>query len=177
MAFGLLIAAFIWFVQEEIALYTLTAVIFIGVVIADATDRGIHVPLFYSIIREMERDGAFPGKGAIFFFIGVLFCLAFFGDAIAPVAIVVLAVLDSVSTIVGKKYGKTKLIGKKSLEGTTAGIVASVVVLLFIVQPVAAVVVSVVSGLAELVSPVDDNLTIPVVACICLFLLSGGLVL
>ena len=177
MAFGLLIAAFIYLVPWEIALYTFTAVIFIGVVIADAIDRGIHIPLFYNIIRKLERDGAFPGKGAIFFFIGVLFCLAFFGDSVTPVAIVVLAVLDSVSTIVGKRFGKIKLVGKKTLEGTASGIVASAIVLLFLVQPVAAIVVSIIAGVTELVSPVDDNLTIPVVSCICLFLLNGGLVL
>lgn len=174
MLFGLIIAAFLYFVPGVTAIYTFVAVIFISVVISDAVARGIKVPLFSYLIGKLERDGAFPGKGTLLFFVGVLFCLTFFGSGITIIAIVVLSVLDSVSTIAGVYFGKRKIFGKKTLEGTAAGIAASFIVLLFLTSPVNALVVSVVAGITELVSPVDDNLTIPLVSCICLLLLTGG---
>lgn len=173
LMFGLLICTFLYFADIKTAIYTFIAVIFIGVVIADAISRGIKIPLFSYLIERLEREGTFPGKGTIFFFIGVLFCLEFFGRDIAITSIVVLSVLDSVSTIAGINFGKHKIYGKKSLEGTLAGIAASTVVLLLFISPATALVLSVVAGITELVSPVDDNLTIPVVSCICLFFING----
>lgn len=173
MLFGLLICTFLYFADRSIAIYTFVAVIFIGVVIADAISRGIKVPLFSYLIEKLERDGSFPGKGALFFFVGVLFCLQFFGSDIAITSIIVLSVLDSITTVAGINFGKHKLIGKKTLEGTLCGIFASAAVLLLFTSPLTAAVLSAAAGITELVSPVDDNLTIPVVSCICLFFLNG----
>ncbi|MDD4128062.1 MAG: hypothetical protein PHV39_10355 [Methanomicrobium sp.] len=173
LLFGLLICTFIYFANTQTALYTFVAVIFIGVIIADAVSRGINVPLFSYLIDKLEREGSFPGKGALFFFVGVLFCLQFFGSDITITSIIVLSVLDSITTVAGVNYGKHKIFGKKTLEGTLSGIIASIIVLLLFTSPMTAVIISVVAGLTELVSPVDDNLTIPVVSCICLFFLNG----
>lgn len=177
MLFGLLIAGFIYyvhFIREDIALYTFIAVIFVGVIIADAIDRGIRVPLFSYLIGKLERDGVFPGKGTIFFFISTLFCLAFFGAGITIIAIVMLSVLDSVTTIAGVNFGRKKIWGDKSIEGTACGIGAAFVVMLFFTAPLNAVILSVAAGITELISPVDDNLTIPLVTCILLWFLGGG---
>ncbi|WFN37428.1 phosphatidate cytidylyltransferase [Methanomicrobium antiquum] len=171
LLFGLLICAFIYIAKTEVSIYTFIAVIFTGVIIADAISRGINVPLFSYLIKKLERDGSFPGKGALFFFVGVLFCLRFFGEDITITSIIVLSVLDSVSTVAGLNFGKHKIYGKKSLEGTVLGITASIFVLIFFISPITAVILSVIAGIAELISPVDDNLTIPVVSCVCLFFL------
>ncbi|MBN2735131.1 MAG: phosphatidate cytidylyltransferase [Methanomicrobiaceae archaeon] len=170
LLFGLLICAFIYFADTQIALYTFVAVIFIGVIIADAVSRGIKIPLFSYLIDKLEREGSFPGKGALFFFVGVLFCLQFFGSEITITSIIVLSVLDSVTTVAGVNFGKTKIFGKKTLEGTLAGIFASAAVLLIFTSPVTAILLSVVAGITELLSPVDDNLTIPLTVCIILAL-------
>jgi dolichol kinase len=172
MLFGLLICTFIYFTDRQIALYTFVAVIFIGVIIADAVSRGIKIPLFSYLINKLEREGSFPGKGALFFFVGVLFCLQFFGSEITVTSIIVLSVLDSVSTVAGVNFGKTKIFGKKTLEGMLAGIAASVIVLAIFTSPATAVILSVVAGITELLSPVDDNLTIPLTVCIVLALIA-----
>lgn len=177
MLFGFVIAGFIYYIQfidQAYAYLTLIAVVFVGVVIADAVNRGINVPLFSFLIEKLERKDTFPGKGTIYFFIATLFCLAFFGSTITIIAIVMLSVLDSVSTVAGINFGKRKILGSKTLEGTACGIGAGFVIMLFFTGPLNALILSAAAGLTELVSPVDDNLTIPLVTCVLLWFLSGG---
>jgi phytol kinase len=180
MLFGLVIAGFIYFVQfidESYAILTLIAVVFVGIVIADAVDRGIKVPLFSYLIGKLERKDTFPGKGTIYFFISTLFCLAFFGSTITVIAIVMLAILDSVTTVAGINFGRKKILGNKTLEGTACGIGAGFVIMLFFTGPINALVLSAAAGITELVSPVDDNLTIPIVTCVLLWFLGVGAIL
>lgn len=180
MLFGLVIAGFIYYVQfinEAYATLTLIAVVFVGVLIADAVDRGIKVPLFSFLIEKLERKDTFPGKGTIYFFIATLFCLAFFGSTITIIAIVMLSVLDSATTIAGINFGRRKIFGKKTLEGTLCGIGAGFVIMLFFTGPLNAIILATAAGVTELVSPVDDNLTIPVVTGVLLWLLAGVMIL
>ena len=178
LLFGLLIAGFIYyihFINDAYAILTFIAVIFVGVLIADAVDRGIKVPLFSFLIGKLERKDVFPGKGTIFFFIATLFCLAFFGSSTTIVAIVMLSVLDSVTTIAGINFGRKKLVGNKTLEGTLFGIGAGFLIMLLFTGPLNAIILAAAAGVTELVSPVDDNLTIPLVTSIVLMFLGAGL--
>jgi len=177
MLFGLLIAGFIYyvhFIHEGYAIFTFIAIVFVGIVIADAVDRGIKVPLFSFLIGKLERKDVFPGKGTIYFFISTLFCLAFFGSSITIIAIVMLSVLDSVTTVAGKSFGKKKIWGEKTLEGTICGTGAAFAIMLFFTGPLNAIILSAAAGITELVSPIDDNLTIPVVTCVLVWFLGGG---
>ena len=88
--------------------------------------------------------------------------------ALAVPAIVALAVLDGIATIVGLRYGKHRIFNGKSWEGTGAGIAAAFLVLLLVVPPAQALAIAVIAGLIELLAPVDDNLLIP--PCICILL-------
>ena len=85
----------------------------------------------------------------------------------------VLSFLDGVSTIVGINFGKTRIYKHKSLEGSLSGIICGFLALyLFLPIPtVTAAVTAVIAGITELISPVDDNLTIPIAVCIALTLL------
>ena len=70
-----------------------------------------------------EDVDTFPGKGAVFYLAGILLSLLFFDSRIASAAIIILAVGDPAAHIIGKYYGKKKIIinNKKLLEGTMAG--------------------------------------------------------
>lgn len=180
LAFGLLIASFIYFTDRQIAISIMAVVVILGVAIADAIARGYHVPLFSWIIGRLERDSVYPGMGSMVFFIAALFCLIIFGSQITVAALIVLSVLDSISTAVGLKFGKTKIYGKKTLEGAMGGFFASIAALAIYTAmipdalPLGAVSIIVASGIGaitELISPVDDNITIPVVVGIVLFLI------
>jgi len=171
MAFGLLITAFILLSPHDFAIQVMTAVIFISVAISDAIAKGYNIPLFSAIVNKMEREGNVPGKGAIVFFISALLCTVIFSKDYAAIAILVLSVTDGISTIVGTKMGKHKIYGKKSLEGTAAGLIAGFIVLIPFTAPLIAVIAAIAGSVTELLSPIDDNLTVPFVVCIAVYAL------
>ncbi|UUX91919.1 diacylglycerol/polyprenol kinase family protein [Methanoplanus endosymbiosus] len=169
MLFGLLITAFILLSPHDFAVQVMTAVVFVSVAIADAISKGYNIPLFSIIVNKMERDVKVPGKGAIIFFISALLCTVIFSKDYAAIAILVLSVTDGISTIVGTKFGKHRLYGKKSWEGTAAGLIAGFIVLLPFTTIFIAVIAAIAGSVTELLSPIDDNLTVPFVVCIAVY--------
>jgi dolichol kinase len=143
-------------------------------VVADAALKGLYIPLFSEIVHFLERDVLIPGYGTLLFLLSSLFVLILFGSMIAGVAVLVLAVLDSFSTIVGVYAGKHKLYGNKSIEGVLGGIIPTFLVLLLLISPLQAGVIAIIAGIVELVSPIDDNLTIPVAVALMMIGLGGG---
>ena len=131
----------------------------------------IALPFFSGMLDAFERDVRIPGFGAICFVVSTVFCLAVFPEHYALVGVVSLAVLDSVSTMAGTAFGRHRIINGKTWEGSLAGLVATAVVLLLFISPLHAVVVAVTAAIAELISPVEDNLVIPPVVCLVLLML------
>ena len=168
LVFGLIIVGGIIALPEPVMVYLLILSVFAGFIISDAIQRGYYIPFISGLIDRLERKDAIPGKGAIYFAISCLFCLIFFDKSIVVPAIAALAVLDSIATIIGLRYGRNRISNGKSLEGSFAGMVATLFVLIFFLPPIQALAASFVAGVVEILSPVDDNLTIPV--CICLLL-------
>jgi len=171
LVFGLGIAGFVLLFDRDLALAVLMIALFGGSILSDAVSRGYTIPVISRILAGLERRDAVPGRGALFFAIGALFCLVFFPKGIAFAGLVVLSLLDSVTTLVGVRFGRTRIYNHKSLEGTSAGIVVTAVVLSLIVPQPIALLTAAIAGLAELASPVDDNLVVPVVACLVLAVL------
>ena len=168
LLFGLAIAALILVLDRAASLAILTAGLFFGLIIVDLILRGVRVPLFSLLVDTMERQEDLPGKGSFYFSASALFCLVFFDPPQVFIAILVLSVLDAVATIVGTRFGRTRVINEKSLEGTFAGAgVTAVLLLPFLPLPLA-LAASIVAGVVEHLSPVDDNLIIPPVVCLLL---------
>jgi phytol kinase len=171
LVFGLGIAFFILLVAQEATTLVMMLAIFSGFILSDAVSRGYYIPLVSEVVNLMERREAVPGKGALYFALGALFCLIFFSGRIVFLGLAVLSVLDSTTTIFGMRFGKTRIYNGKSLEGTVSGVLITTAFLLPFIPPAIALVVAGVSGLIELFSPVDDNLVIPVGACLLLIFL------
>lgn len=168
LLFGLGIAGFILLFDRDLTLSTLVLTLFAGFILSDAVSRGYTIPVVSAIIANLERRDAAPGRGALFFALGALFCLVFFEKAIVFDGLVVLSLLDSVTTLAGTRFGRTRIYNHKSLEGTLAGATVTAAALCLLVPPPAALATAAVAAVAELVSPVDDNLVVPVVACLAL---------
>ena len=166
--FGIGIAAFILIAGKDRALPVLFASLLLGLILSDAIAKGYRIPLISTLVREMERPGVFPGRGAILFLFSSTLCLFFFPAEVVVPAVLTLAVLDGVSSLAGQQFGRHRIWNGKSWEGTVAGIVVTALVLLPFVPPLQALAVSLVAGLIELVAPVDDNLVIPPVVCLLL---------
>jgi dolichol kinase len=169
--FGLAIAAMVLMVDHTVAVMVLALGLFFGVIFVDLILRGYRLFLFSALVDYADRGDSLPGKGALFFAVGALATVILFPVQAAVPALVTVAVLDGVATLVGVRFGKNRISNGKSLEGTAAAILVTAVFLLpFLTLPGVAV-VAVIAGLIELLSPIDDNLVIPVVVALLLSLM------
>ncbi len=135
---------------------------------SDGIKRGYRIPFLSPVVDRLERTDAVPGQGALFFTLSILICLLLFSKEEVIIAVVVLSVLDGTATIAGKAWGQTRIFHGKSLEGSLAGILLTIFVLSWFVPWMRGIQIGLLAGLVELISPVDDNLTVPV--AVCLFL-------
>lgn len=170
---GLGIAICIPLFDKQIVLAAFVMAIFIGFILSDALVRGYSIPLVSRVVKVLERRDVLPGKGTLYFAMSVFFVLVFFPLTVVVPAIICLAVLDGVATLVGTRVGHHKIWQGKSLEGTLAGIGATIVALMILTPltlPLTCA-AAITAGVVELFTPVDDNLVIPVSVCIVLTLL------
>ncbi len=171
---GVIGAGIILRLDDRGALVFLSAVLVALFLLCDAFTRGYDVPVLSRILDETERRGKVPLKGGIAYAIGALFCLAVFGREYTAVGLVTLGLLDSVSTLVGLRFGRHTLPGSKSLEGTVTGAAAAALALAFLIPWWAAAVVAGIAGIVETYSPVDDNVAVQVGVCVTLVVLGVG---
>ena len=168
---GIAIAASVVVFPPGVTVPFYAAGLFVGSILIDAVERGLRLPLISPLLDLLERDDVGPGRGAFYFVVATLGCLVLFDPFRAAVGVFVLALLDSVSTIAGRRLGRHRLFNGKTIEGFLAGVLVTVGVLVFALPPVTAVLAATVAGVVELVSPVDDNLVIPPAVCLVLLLL------
>lgn len=138
-----------------------------------------NVPVINWFLKKFEREKDFkksPGKGLLMYLTGVLVTLLLFEEKTALAAIMILAVGDSVSHMVGKYFGRYKFRSSKHIEGTIAGIFfASITASIFIGSQIAFI-GSTAAMLTEAVelkigkTIIDDNLAIPIIAGLIMYL-------
>ncbi len=136
----------------------------------------LKVPVFNQFI--FDRFGSFIRKseankltGTAPYLLGIGLSLLLYRTDIATAAICFLAFGDVAATTVGERYGKTKISGEKSLEGTLAFVAAAALsgVLLNVVGihlPYGLLLAGALAaaGVELLPLPVNDNLVIPVIS-------------
>jgi phytol kinase len=173
LCFGLGIAAMVYFLDHAVVVAVMAGGLLIGVVLIDLILRGHTIPGLSPLVQYGDRCDPLPGKGAFFFAVSTLACIILFPIPIVVPALVALAVLDSVTTVAGTRFGRHRIRNGKSWEGTLSGIAVTVIALLPFLTLPGALAASVIAGIIELFSPVDDNLVIPVGVCILLVLVPG----
>lgn len=117
-----------------------------------------------NFIKGHERPEELPLNGAITFLIGSFFAFVLFPSYIAAASIAVLALGDSISTLIGKYYGKNKIPynKNKSIEGSLAFFLISLMALLFFINPLNSFFVAIIATFVESLPKLDDNITIPI---------------
>ena len=170
LCFGLGIAALVFFFDHAFVIAVISGGLLAGILLVDLILRGYHVPIVSPLVHYGDRCDPLPGKGAFFFAVSALACIILFPVAVTVPALVALSVLDSVTTLAGLRFGRHRIHNGKSWEGTLSGIAVTVIALLPFLTIPGAVVTSVIAGIIELFSPIDDNLVIPVGVCILLTL-------
>jgi len=116
------------------------------------------------LLDHFERDNdkqTFPFKGAFYFNTGIILPLLLLPPRVAVSIVLILAIGDSFSTLIGKFYGKHR-IGNKSLEGSIAFFLSTLFVTLSILPLEDGIMLSFAGTLIELFSPYNDNLSLPI---------------
>lgn len=168
-ASGVFIVVLSYFMAPQILILLCVAILaFVEIVFR--LDHYYHVPFFSTIFRIAKRKH--DEKGFIYFFIGIILTLYFFqfNMAIANAAILILLFGDSASTLIGKRFGKTKLPfqSHKTLEGSLAFLLVGFLVSLTQLPIIPAFVGALAGMVTEAYSPVDDNVPIPLISALAI---------
>ena len=167
---GTLLAASVMLMGKFYSLAFFGCSLIIGTVLSELLHRGYRVQPFHWFITRMERERVKPGRGTLNFFIGTFIALVFFDVQIVFASILILSFGDAFSTIVGKGIGRVKLRNKKTVEGFLAGFLASLIVVSPYLNIYIAVAACLAASLTELLSPVDDNIIIPPLTSLIIYM-------
>lgn len=135
--------------------------------------KGRPIPLITRFTLAMSREGEGPQviTAPIYLAAGIVLSLLAFPKSVAYSSITIVAVGDPVASYVGRRFGQIRL-GRKSLPGFAAGLVASFAAALLWAPPYLALIGSIAGMLLELVGILDDNLTTPIGAGSAMFIAS-----
>ncbi|MCD6399765.1 hypothetical protein J7L85_03140 [candidate division WOR-3 bacterium] len=127
-------------------------------------------PGFYSTLAAhskgilKETTGFFMGTTA--YLLAAFFIIAIFTKGVAILAILFLLFGDTASTIIGVRYGKLRFRWGKSLEGSLAFFITTIIISLLLMKPLhVTFLVALIGGLAETIIEalpikIDDNFTV-----------------
>ncbi len=117
------------------------------------------------IIRDHEIKGGFTGASYILSTSAIT--IALFPKPIAIAALVFIIVGDTAAALIGRRFGKHKLIMSKSLEGSGACLI-SLVVMSFLIPGLpteVGLIGAFVATVTELLTgKIDDNFTVPIIS-------------
>jgi dolichol kinase len=121
----------------------------------------------------------FPGKGALLYLVGAELSLIFFEKNVAMFSILVLAVGDSVPMIINRVYKGSQhpFSDRRYIESAIVGVIICTVTGILFVRWYEALIASIAAIFIEGIDmktgleKVDDNLVIPVVSGLVIFLL------
>jgi len=176
LLFGIVFIAIIIFLEKKTAIMAMISIYIIGVLISIFHSKITPIPILKEFVNATEREHEKKnfGLAALNFTLSIIICstIFYFEPKTTLIgSLIVLSFGDSISTIVGKKIGKTKLMGK-TIEGTIAGTAISTIMLSTIMPSIQiALAASIIGMLAEYL-PIDDNFTIPIATGITIAILT-----
>lgn len=149
--------------------------------IASLISTKYKIPVIYSLLRNFERPEhlrKFPGRGAVFFLLGVLLSVILFEKNIALASIAILTFGDAVASFFNITHGKTQhpfaVSKRKLIEGSLAGTIAGFLASLLFVNWKLALMGSVIGMVFEVMeikindNQLDDNVIVPLAAGIAM---------
>lgn len=154
------------------------ALIVIGAGLSYVSAR-INIPIIAWFLNKFERTTAWPGKGALFFVVGTFLVVVLFPKEIAIASILILTFGDSIAHLFGSYFGRINhpLNTLKMIEGTFIGFLAGGFAAAVFVPWQHAMAASATAMFVEGIelkfrkNTIDDNIIIPLVAGVVLWLL------
>ena len=172
LVLGTLLACLILLLGKFYSLALFGALLVAGIFLSELLHKGVKVQPFHWLIRRLEREGVRPGQGTLTLVLGSFIALVFFEPHIVFVSVLILAFADSFSTIVGRGFGRIRIYNKKTIEGFLGGFLASFFVTLLYLDVLVGLTVCLVASLTELLSPVDDNIIIPPLSSLIIYMMT-----
>ena len=173
---GIIVLIALNFFQQNIIAIFLFALTIIGLFLS-IISRKKDIPFFSKMLDIFDRkadEKNFPGKGAIALTFGLFLSLYLFPLQIAKTCIIILALGDAGSAIIGKYFGKIKPIknNKRTIEGSLGGFVLAFLGATIYVSAIPAIIASASAMISEYLETkwLDDNILIPVISGIVLYL-------
>jgi dolichol kinase len=142
--------------------------------------KGRSIPVFTTITRIAMRDnnGAESQstfvKEPLYFAAGILAALLIFPAPFNYAAIAVVTLGDGFASVIGRLYGRNKIpySGRKTVEGTAAGLAFAFAGCLIFVSPTMALIAASIGMITELLQlRVSDNLSIPLITGLALVII------
>jgi dolichol kinase len=139
--------------------------------------------MFGKVLRKNELQGGMTASTIVV--ASAAFTILIFREPIAVAALVFLSLGDSAAALVGKHFGRIRLVGRRTLEGSLAALCACLIGSMAILwtspgfgwrlTPITLLAGSVAATLSELFDlPLDDNFRIPVFAGLVMELVLPG---
>ncbi len=174
---GLIVPIFYLFIERHQAVIAVGALVVIALLIELLkfrwpSFRVVFYEVFTPLLRSHERNGAVTG--ATYFLIGVFLPILLFPKILAIVCIFFMILGDMAAALIGKKWGRTKLFSRKSLEGSLACFLVCILIALVKFNPAVAVIGALVATMVEVLpTKIDDNLTMPLFSGLAMYLVLG----
>jgi dolichol kinase len=117
----------------------------------------------YAIVKPMIRPQEMRGIGGhVYFAAGAFIAVLAYSREVAIAALLISVFADGGAAVFGSRWGRHRLIGRKTLEGSLALFLIALAVAAWIVRPVmVAFIGAVVATCVELI-PINDNLMVPI---------------
>lgn len=134
--------------------------------------RNLYNRYFGDITRPYEHANHLTG--ATYLLLGMLLVVYLFPKVIAVIAMLFILVGDPTACLIGMAFGKIRLSRSKTLEGTLAFIAASLLVTWWIpgvALPIKLIGAVLAGGLELVTGRLDDNLVIPTISALIMFIL------
>jgi dolichol kinase len=171
--FALVIPGGYYFLQlDKVGMLTFMVPITLAFIIGDISRlRGWAIwrngleAVFGKMIRPHEKNGDF--SGAAYILTTVCATVALFDKPVAIAAIAFIIVGDTLAALIGRKFGRHRFFGGKSLEGSTACLVGTLIVAALtpgLDRPVAIIGAVVAAVVEALPFGIDDNVTVPILS-------------
>lgn len=117
--------------------------------------------IFGRVLREHE---GFHFTASTYLLFAATLCIIFFDKRVAIVSLLILIISDPTAALVGRKFGRIKLLGEKTLEGSCAFLISALIITslfpgLRLTSKIAGAIVATTIELFP--TGIDDNLSIP----------------
>ena len=168
---GIIIVGLIYYniLDYIIAIILLVLLLMLGLVVKRA-----RVPMASWFFEKFDRPKDFrrlPGKGSVFYLLGVILVLLLFPKDIAMASIIIMTLGDSIAPIIGQYGGIENPFNKKKyIEGSIGGGLIAFLGAMLFVSAWEAALASFAAMIAEGITlkkginPLDDNIIMPLVA-------------